>query len=67
MEDNGPMTRIPFVASDSQGHPLQAPAGIGRPKILLIDDDQNLCQLLRTRFASEGLDLNTVFLGKEGL
>ncbi|WP_263384507.1 response regulator transcription factor [Granulicella arctica] len=61
------MTRTPFVASDSGSVPVQAPAVIERPKILLIDDDQELCQLLRTRFASEGLDLKTVFLGKEGL
>ncbi|WP_263385758.1 response regulator transcription factor [Granulicella arctica] len=61
------MTRTPFVASDSGSVPVQAPAVIERPRILLIDDDQELCQLLRTRFASEGLDLKTIFLGKEGL
>ncbi len=61
------MTRIPFVAPNPGSDPSQTPAGTGRPKILLIDDDQDLCQLLRTRFASEGLDLHTVFLGKEGL
>jgi len=48
-------------------NPLQAPNVIERPKILLIDDDQELCQLLRTRFASEGFDLHPVFQGKEGL
>ena len=67
MEDNGSMTRIPFVAPNSGSVSMQPPAGIERPKILLIDDDQDLCELLRTRFASEGLDLQTVFLGKEGL
>ena len=61
------MTRIPFVAPNPGSDPSQTPAGTGRPNILLIDDDQDLCQLLRTRFASEGLDLHTVFLGKEGL
>ena len=61
------MTRIPFVAPASGSVPLQTPAGVERPKILLIDDDQELCQLLRTRFASEGFDLHTAFRGKEGL
>ncbi|WP_263385610.1 response regulator transcription factor [Granulicella arctica] len=61
------MTRIPSVTLNSGSVPLQEPIVLERPKILLIDDDQELCQLLRTRFASEGLDLKTVFLGKEGL
>ena len=61
------MTRIPFAAPDSGSVPSDAPAIIKKPKILLIDDDQELGQLLRTRFASEGFDLHTAFLGKEGL
>ena len=61
------MTRIPFVTPQTESVPAQAPAVIERPKILLIDDDRELCQLLRTRFGFEGYDLHTVFQGKEGL
>jgi DNA-binding response OmpR family regulator len=67
MGDNSGMTRIPFVAPGPASLPLQAPDSGEKPKILLVDDDRDLCQLLKTRFASEGFNLHTVFQGGEGL
>ncbi len=61
------MTRIPFIAPGTASDALQATSGNERPKILLVDDDRELCRLLKTRFASEGFDLHTVFQGGEGL
>jgi two-component system response regulator CpxR len=67
MEDNSGMTRIPFIVPNSEDLALRAPDQAEKPKILLIDDDRDLCQLLRTQFVSHGFDLHTVVLGREGL
>ena len=61
------MTRIPFIAPGPGSPALQVPAVVEKPNILLVDDDRELCQLLKTRFASEGFDLHTVFGGRDGL
>ena len=65
--DNDAMRSQPITAQGSQSAPTLTDATAGKPKILLVDDDRELCQLLRTRFASEGFDLRTVFRGEDGL
>lgn len=61
------MTRIPFIARGQGSLDLQVPLVVEKPRILLVDDDRDLCQLLKTRFASEGFKLQTVFQGRDGL
>ncbi len=40
---------------------------IGKKKVLVIDDDMNICELIRLYLAKEGYEVQTVYDGKNGI